>query len=126
MYDFTYHRPAKVADAVKLIKKAKDGKLLSGGMTLVPTMKQRLASPSDIIDLSGLKNSGVKVMKSKVTVLAGTTHAEVAASKDLAKAIPALCQLAGGIAMSQGEIVRHGDLGLPHDSLRALFAPKCR
>ncbi len=97
MYDFTYHRPTKIADAVKLIKKAKDGKLLSGGMTLVPTMKQRLASPSDIIDLSGLKNSGIKVMKSKVTVAAGTTHAEVAASKDLAKAIPALCHLAGGI-----------------------------
>jgi carbon-monoxide dehydrogenase medium subunit len=97
MYDFTYHRPTKLADAVKLIKKAKDGKLMSGGMTLVPTLKQRLASPSDVIDLSGLKNSGIKVMKSKVTVQAGTTHAEVAANKDLAKAIPALAELAGGI-----------------------------
>ena len=101
MYDFTYHRPGKLADAVKLIKKAKDGKLVSGGMTLVPTMKQRLASPSDIIDLTGLKNSGIKVMKSKVTVAAGTTHAEVAASKGLAKAIPALARLAGGIGDPQ-------------------------
>ena len=97
MYDFTYHRPTKIADAVKLIKKAKEGKLLSGGMTLLPTMKQRLASPSDIIDLSGLENSGIKVMKTKVTIQAGTPHAEVAASKDLKKAIPALVQLAGSI-----------------------------
>jgi carbon-monoxide dehydrogenase medium subunit len=97
MHDFTYHRPTRIADALKLIKKAKDGKLISGGMTMVPTMKQRLASPSDIIDLSGLKNAGIKVMKSKVTVGAGATHAEVAASKDLARVLPALAQLAGGI-----------------------------
>jgi carbon-monoxide dehydrogenase medium subunit len=97
MHDFTYHRPTRIADALKLIKKAKDGKLISGGMTMVPTMKQRLASPSDIIDLSGLKNAGIKVMKTKVTVGAGATHAEVAASKDLARVLPALAQLAGGI-----------------------------
>jgi aerobic carbon-monoxide dehydrogenase medium subunit len=56
MDNFEYHRPAKLADAVKLIKAKKDGKLMSGGMTLIPTMKQRLAAPSDIIDLSGLNN----------------------------------------------------------------------
>ncbi len=97
MHDFNYHRPTKAADAQKLIKKHKDGALMSGGMTLVPTMKQRLAAPSDIIDLTGLGNSGVKVLKTKVTVHAGTTHAEVATDKDLKKAIPSLCALAGGI-----------------------------
>ena len=61
MENFTYHRPAKVADAVKAMKKAKDGKFLSGGMTLLPTMKQGLASPTDIIDLAASKNSGVTV-----------------------------------------------------------------
>ncbi len=63
------------------MKKAKDGKYMSGGMTLLPTMKQGLASPTDIIDLSGLKNSGVTVSAKAVTVKAGTTHAEVAADK---------------------------------------------
>ena len=60
MYEFEYHRPKKLADAVKLIKAKKEGKLMAGGMTLIPTMKQRLAAPSDVIDLSGLDNSGVK------------------------------------------------------------------
>ncbi len=97
MENFAYHRPAKVADAVKLMKKAKDGKFLSGGHTLVPTMKQGLASPSDVIDLSGLGNSGIKVGAKSVVVKAGTTHAEVAADKGLKKAIPGLAALAGGI-----------------------------
>ena len=97
MENFNYHRPAKVADAVKLMKKAKDGKFLSGGHTLVPTMKQGLAEPTDIIDLSGLKNTGVKVGAKSVVIGGGTTHAEVAADKALKKAIPGLSALAGGI-----------------------------
>ena len=96
MENFAYHRPAKIADAVKLAKK-KDAKLMSGGMTLLPTMKQGLASPSDIIDLGGLGNSGVKASAKSVVVKAGTTHAEVTASKDVKKAIAALASLAGGI-----------------------------
>jgi len=97
MENFNYHRPTKPADAVKAMKKAKDGKFLSGGMTLLPTMKQGLASPTDIIDLSGLKNSGVASSAAKVVVKAGTAHADVAADKDLKKTIPALAKLAGGI-----------------------------
>jgi aerobic carbon-monoxide dehydrogenase medium subunit len=97
MENFNYHRPAKVADAVKLMKKAKDGKFLSGGHTLVPTMKQGLAEPSDIIDLSGLGNTGIKVGAKSVVIKAGTTHADVASDKALKKAIPGLAALAGGI-----------------------------
>jgi aerobic carbon-monoxide dehydrogenase medium subunit len=97
MENFNYHRPAKVADAVKLMKKAKDGKFLSGGHTLVPTMKQGLASPTDIIDLTGLKNAGVKVTAKSVVIGGTTTHAEVAGDKALKKAIPGLSALAGGI-----------------------------
>jgi carbon-monoxide dehydrogenase medium subunit len=109
MENFNYVRPAKVADAVKAMKKAKDGKFLSGGMTLIPTMKQGLASPSDIIDLSGIKNSGVKVGAKSVTIQAGTTHAEVAGNKDLKKAIPGLASLASGIGDAH---VRHrGTIG---------------
>src|SRR5205823_5058754 len=85
------------ADAVKAMNAATDGKFLSGGMTLLPTMKQGLASPSDVIDLAGLKNTGVLVEGGKVTIKAGTTHAQVAADANLKKAIPALANLASGI-----------------------------
>src|SRR6185295_3453713 len=97
MKEFNYHRPTKPADAVKFIKKARNGKLMSGGMTLIPTMKQGLANPSDIVDLGGLKNSGVAVSGSKVTVKAGTTHAEVTANEALKKTLPALATLAAAI-----------------------------
>ena len=97
MRDFNYYRPAKVADAVKLIKKARNGKLMSGGMTLIPTMKQGLAAPSDIVDLTGLKNSGISVGASRVTLKGGTTHSEVASSRELKAKLPALAMLAGSI-----------------------------
>ena len=109
MENFDYHRPAKLADAEKIIAKKKDGTLMSGGMTLIPTMKQGLAAPTDVVDLSGLDNTGIKVQKTKVTIKAGTTHAEVASNRELKKAIPALAALAGEIGDPQ---VRHrGTLG---------------
>lgn len=101
MENFNYYRPAKTVDAVKAMKKAKDGKYLSGGMTLLPTMKLGLATPSDIIDLGGLKNTGVKITAKAVTVAAGTIHAEVAADKGVRKAIAGLAKLAGGIGDPQ-------------------------
>jgi carbon-monoxide dehydrogenase medium subunit len=97
MQEFNYHRPTKVADAVKLIKKAKNGKLMSGGMTLIPTMKQGLANPSDIIDLGGLKNTGVTAGANKVTIKAGTSHSHVAENEALQKTLPALASVAGAV-----------------------------
>ena len=109
MENFDYHRPAKLAEAEKIIGKKRDGVLMSGGMTLIPTMKQGLAAPSDVVDLSGLGNEGIKVHKTKVTIKAGTTHADVAKNRELKKAIPALAALAGEIGDPQ---VRHrGTLG---------------
>jgi aerobic carbon-monoxide dehydrogenase medium subunit len=101
MENFSYHRPAKASDAVKAMKKAKDGKYMSGGMTLLPTIKQGLAAPTDIVDLSGLDNSGVAVSATAVTVKAGTTHADVATDKGVKKAIVALAFLASGIGDAQ-------------------------
>jgi aerobic carbon-monoxide dehydrogenase medium subunit len=97
MENFNYHRPASVEDAVNAMKGVSDGKYLSGGQTLIPTMKQGLASPSDIIDLGALKNTGVSVGASSVVIKAGTTHAEVAGDAGLKAAIPGLAALAGGI-----------------------------
>lgn len=97
MYEFNYHRPASVDEAVALLRSASDGKLLAGGHTLIPTLKQRLASPSDLIDISGALASGIDVSGGHVLVRAGTTHAEVAGSSEVQNAIPALAALAGCI-----------------------------
>ena len=110
MENFNYHRPATTTAAVAMLKKAKDGKYLGGGHTLLPTMKLGLAAPTDIIDLTAIKGfSGIKVSKTTVTIKAGTTHMEVASSKEVAKAIPALAEMAGKIG---GVHVRHkGTIG---------------
>jgi carbon-monoxide dehydrogenase medium subunit len=98
MYAFTYHRPGSVADAASLAGQHGDGKFLAGGMTLLPTMKQRLAGPSDIIDLSKLDElRGIEVKNGTVTIKAMTRHVTVATSPEVRKAIPALADLAGVI-----------------------------
>lgn len=102
MYNFTYHRAASVDDAAAKLSGSDDPKLLSGGMTLLPTMKQRLAMPSDLIDLNevdGLR--GITVADGVVTVGATTRHADVAASADVKGAIPALARLASLIGDPQ-------------------------
>jgi len=98
MYDFAYHRPASLDEAVKLLAGNAEATLLAGGMTLIPTLKQRLASPTDVVDLGALGDlSGIKVAGGTVTIGAMTSHAEVAGSKDVQKAIPGLAALASGI-----------------------------
>lgn len=102
MYNFDYHRPKSVADAVAALKKASDGKLVAGGQTLIPTLKMRLAQPSDLIDLSGVAElRGIKVEGKTATIGAMTKHAEVASSADVQRAIPALASLASEIGDPQ-------------------------
>ena len=55
MYDFTFHKPTKLDEAIALLKDADDGQAMAGGQTLIPVMKQRLTMPSDVIDLAGIK-----------------------------------------------------------------------
>jgi aerobic carbon-monoxide dehydrogenase medium subunit len=98
MENFNYHRPASTAAAAALLKKSKDGRYLGGGHTLIPTMKQGLATARDLIDLTAIKGfSGIKVSKTAVVINAGTTHMEVATSSAVKKAIPALAEMAGKI-----------------------------
>lgn len=110
MYDFDYQRPASLDDALNALKSAEDGKLLAGGHTLLPTLKQRLARPSTLIDLSGIDAlRGISVDAGVVTLGSMTTHGEVVASKAVADAIPALAALAECIGDPQ---VRHcGTIG---------------
>ncbi|MFQ5534095.1 MAG: FAD binding domain-containing protein [Sphingomonadales bacterium] len=98
MLDFNYHRPATVEEAASLLARAEDGMYLAGGHTLLPTMKQRLASPSDLIDLSAIPElAGITIEGDTVTVGAMTSHAAVASSAAVTRAIPALAALAGNI-----------------------------
>jgi len=102
MYDFAYHRPKTLAEATAALKGKPEARALSGGMTLIPTLKQRLAKPSDVVDLNGIKDlAGIKVDGAGVTIGGMTRHADVASSADVKKAIPALAHLAGHIGDPQ-------------------------
>jgi aerobic carbon-monoxide dehydrogenase medium subunit len=97
MYAFEYHRPQSLSGAITDLAKP-DAKALAGGMTLLPTMKQRLASPTALIDLKGIPDlSGIAREGDNLMIGAMTRHADVAASNVVQAAIPALAVLAGGI-----------------------------
>jgi aerobic carbon-monoxide dehydrogenase medium subunit len=110
MYDFKYHRATSARQAANLLAKAEDAKLLAGGQTLLPTMKNRLASPANIIDLSKAPDlKGIEQKGKNIVIGAMTTHAEVASSAVVKAAIPGLAALADGIGDPQ---VRHrGTIG---------------
>ena len=98
MYEFTYHKASSVADAAAKVSSADDGVLMAGGMTLIPTLKQRLAMPSDVVDLAGVGDlAGISVKDGVVSIGAMARHDAVANSTDVKGAIPALAALAGGI-----------------------------
>jgi aerobic carbon-monoxide dehydrogenase medium subunit len=110
MYTTTYHRPSSVDEAVNLFGKGKEAKYLAGGQTLIPVMKQRLAAPSDVIDLGKIKELvGVDVSGDTLTIKAATPHYDVATSAAVQKTIPALAHLASTIG---DPAVRHrGTIG---------------
>ena len=110
MYETIYHRPSSVDEAAALFAKGSEAKYLAGGHTLLPVMKQRLASPSDVIDLGQIKDLvGIDVSADAVTIKAATTHYDVATSAAVQKAIAALAHLASLIG---DPAVRHrGTIG---------------
>ena len=98
MKPFAYHQPAQIPEAAKLLTSIEDSKLVAGGMTLIPTLKQRLAAPAALIDLAGLPElKGCTNGNAQVTIGAMTTHAEVASSALVKSRIPALAALASMI-----------------------------
>jgi len=108
MYTFDYQRPANAAAAATAF--SGDARYLAGGQSLVQAMKLRLSSSERLIDLGGLSElSGIKIDGGQLVIGAMARHAEVAASKEVQKAIPALAELAGGIG---DQMVRNmGTLG---------------
>ncbi len=102
MYNFNYHRPSSVEEAVQLLSGASEGTLMGGGMTLIPVLKQRLANPSDVVDIGAISGlSGVSEDGGNVVVGAATTHAAVASDATVQAKIPALAALAESIGDAQ-------------------------
>jgi aerobic carbon-monoxide dehydrogenase medium subunit len=94
MYETIYHRPSTVAEAVALFGKGSEAKYLAGGHTLIPVMKQRLAQPSDVIDLGKIKELvGIEVSGDALIIKAATTYFDILQSADARKAIPAIVHL---------------------------------
>ncbi|MBR0669819.1 FAD binding domain-containing protein [Neoroseomonas soli] len=109
MYDFAYHKPATVADAVKLLADP-DAKAISGGHTLLPALKHRLNKPSALVDLSGIAElKGIRRAGNAIVIGALTRHVEVATSAEVKAAIPALAYLASHIGDVQ--VRNRGTLG---------------
>ncbi len=97
MYSVNYHRATSLSEAARLARTG-EAKFLSGGMTLIPAMKTRLAAPSDLVDLTHIAElKGITISGGTVTIGAATTHAEVAGNAELKAACPAICHLAAHI-----------------------------
>ncbi len=94
MYETTYHRPSSVDEAVAMFAKGSDLKYLAGGHTLIPVMKQRLAAPSDVIDLARIKDLvGIEATADTLTIKAATPYFDIMQSADVKKSIPAIAHL---------------------------------
>ena len=102
MYAFNYHRPDTLEAAAAALAAAEDGQVLAGGQTLIPTLKQRLASPSDVVDLASITSlRAIRRDGDPVMIGATARHADVASSSVVQSAIPALAALADGIGDPQ-------------------------
>ncbi|MGC1304690.1 MAG: xanthine dehydrogenase family protein subunit M [Caulobacteraceae bacterium] len=98
MYPFTYHRPKSVAEAQQMFGEGMDATFISGGHTLLPTLKQHLATPSDLIDLTSIPEmQGIEEDGRVLKIGGATPHCVVAASPVVQRLIPALAGLAGSI-----------------------------
>jgi carbon-monoxide dehydrogenase medium subunit len=110
MYNFSYFRPLDLTEATRKISEIEGAKLLSGGMTLLPTMKQRLSAPAALIDLNGIDGlDRIEICGDGIAIGARARHVEVASSPIVRNALPGLAELAGLIG---DPAVRHrGTIG---------------
>lgn len=110
MHPFEYHRVASVSQASTLYRQHAQARYLAGGMSLLPAMKLRLNAPDALLDLQDIPElAGISFSADRVRIGAMTRHYVVAEDAELARRMPVLCQLAGGIGDVQ---VRHrGTIG---------------
>lgn len=95
MYSFAYVKPRSLKEVSDFLRTNPDARPLAGGMTLIPTLKARLAQPSHLVDISGLEEiKGIEVKGGALTIGAGTRHHDVAHSARVRESLPALAYLA--------------------------------
>ncbi len=110
MQAFQYHKAPSLTAAAQALSKDPEAKPLSGGMTLLPTLKARLAAPTQLIDITGISElSGIFHQGATLSIGAATRHYQVASSDIVREAIPALADLAGQIGDPQ--VRNRGTLG---------------
>src|SRR5262245_43364718 len=110
MTSVTYHRPASVADAARLAAASDDVRFIAGGQSVLPSMRLGLLTPSTLVDLGSIAElRGIRVDGRNLVIGAMTSHTEVAQSRDVQSAIPALADLAGSIGDRQ--VRNRGTLG---------------
>lgn len=98
MSELKYHKASNASEAASIIDGTEDGVFLAGGQTLLPTMKAKLAAPSDLVDVSTASDMmGVQVDGNSISIGAMTTHADVAIDAKLNAVCPSICALAGNI-----------------------------
>src|SRR5277367_2565188 len=98
MYEFTYHKPASLDEIANFLGANEEAKLVAGGMTLVPTLKLRLAKPCDLVDLAAIPSlRGITDAGDAIVIGAMTRHAEVNRSPVVKQGIPGLAAMAGMI-----------------------------
>lgn len=110
MQDFTFHRPANLAEAARALEATDEAKLLAGGQSLLPVMKLDLAAPPALVSIRHLAElRGIRRQGERLIIGAATTHAEVGRASEVHAAIPALAELAGDIGDPQ--VRNRGTLG---------------
>ncbi|HEY6930868.1 MAG TPA: xanthine dehydrogenase family protein subunit M [Thermoanaerobaculia bacterium] len=123
--EFDYYRAKNVAEAAALLRKHKNSKLLAGGHSLLPAMRLRLASPSALVDIGGIRAlSGIKARGKSLEIGSMTTHGEIAASQAVRKACPVLAEAAAEIGDAQvrnrgtiGGSLAHADPGADYPTV---------
>ena len=126
MEDFQYHAPGSVDDAVSLLRDAEDGKVVAGGMSLLPLMKLGLAAPGGLVSLAKVSGlDGIADRGSEIEVGALCTHAQVAAAEVVRERIPALAAMAEGIGDAQ--VRNRGTIGgsVAHNDPAADYPAAC-
>jgi carbon-monoxide dehydrogenase medium subunit len=126
MYAFNFHRPTTLRQAVNLLAKSDDPKLLAGGHSLVPVMKLRLAAPATIIDLSQVKElTGIELKARSLEIGAMTRHRDVANSPIVQEAMPGLARVPG--AIGDPHVRNRGTIGgsIANDDPNADYPAAC-
>ena len=101
MYSFNYLKPVSIEDAASMLSESDEHKVISGGMTLIPTLKQRLARVERLIGLEKCGLSEIKLDGELLKIGAMATHAEVSESDIVVMENPAIAELASHIGDRQ-------------------------